>query len=160
MELNQILNKLNIVVQKIEHEQSGKTTIQAVDALGEKSENILKSLLLKSKQGNYVGVIIPGNCQVNAKKVTQYLKEQETFGYSKFRTATPDEVKNILGYEIGGVPPFAFYNICPTFYDPILLEKEYVIGAGGNEFTGLKFNPQEIKKLDYICLDIIKQNEK
>ncbi len=154
MKLNKVLGKFDIEVEKIEHERSGKTTEQASEALGEEKSRILKSLLLKSSSGKYVGAIVSGNKNVNMEEIENYFEKQGKEGYKNFRLANPKEVKEKLGYKVGGVPPFAFHGECPTFYDRKLLDKGYVVGAGGDRHTGLKFNPRALKKLDFIGLDL------
>ncbi len=150
MNLKQILESLDINYELIEHDQNGKTTAEAMVALGITADYILKSLLFKSKQEKYVCVIVLGDMSVDTKKVEQYFKDQNIQGYTKLRMARKEEVKNILGYEIGGVPPFAGYKICPVLFDPALLKKTFVIGAGGTAYKGLKFNPKDLKKAEFI----------
>lgn len=154
MELKEILKRFDIEVEMISHKQSGKSTSQAAEALSEAPDRILKSLLFKSKKGKYVAAIVPGDRRVDLKKIERYFEERGLTEFRKLGMANAQEVKDELGYEVGGVPPFAFYRKCPTFYDKSLLQKEYVIGAGGNEFTGIKFDPKELKKLGFLELAV------
>lgn len=156
MELAELLAQFKIKTERIIHAESGKTTLQAVAALSENPGNILKSLLLKSKHGKFLGIILSGDKRADLHKVEEYCKSNNLEGYTKLRLALADEVKDLLSYEVGGVPPFAFYGNCIALFDSSLLSKAYVIGAGGNEFTGLKFNPSDLLKLGFLSADICK----
>lgn len=146
--MEDILKKLNINYEIIDHLQSGKTTKDAKEALNIPSKNILKSLLFKSKKGNYLGVIIRGDKKADVKSVENY--SYEKYGDNRFKKltmASDDEVKSLLGYEIGGVPPVAFYNICEVICDKSILDVEFIVGAGGSQYKGLKLNTSDLPKL-------------
>ena len=155
---NQLKNKfveLGIEFEIINHEASGKTTFQAEKALNEKKENILKSILLKNEANQFLGVIILGNSKINFSKVKEYTKIIPYFQNNKFSFCSPEIVKQITGYEIGGVPPIVFLtkNI-RTIVDLAIFNQNYVIGAGGNEYTGIKIRGDDFKKLGYAEADI------
>jgi prolyl-tRNA editing enzyme YbaK/EbsC (Cys-tRNA(Pro) deacylase) len=146
--MKNILNKFNIDYEIINHPMSGKTTLDAKKALSVPSKNILKSLLFKSKKGNYLGVILRGDKKANVKKIETYFYEK--YGdnrFKKLRMANNNEVNSLLGYDIGGVPPTAFFNICEVICDDSLLNVNFVIGAGGTQYSGLKINPLDLKKI-------------
>ena len=146
-EVKKLIERLGIEGEIIRHKLSGRRTEDAEKALKVPREFILKSLLFKSKD-KYVAVIITGNKRVNVRKL------EKISGLKKLRLATPDEIKNFTGFKIGGVPPFIFYKLCPTYVDKEVMGKEYVIGAAGTEFSGIKFSPKVFKKLGYIVEEI------
>ncbi|RLE62771.1 MAG: hypothetical protein DRJ38_09060 [Thermoprotei archaeon] len=143
-----LIKKLDIEGEIISHKASGRTTMDAAKALKISPENILKSLLLVSKKGKYLAVIITGDKRVNIKKL------EKITSLKKLRLANPSEVENFTGFKIGGVPPFAFHGKCPVIVDKNVLEKEFVIGACGDEYHGIKINPKIFEKLSYEIADI------
>mgnify|MGYP000023416756 CR=1 FL=1 len=143
-----LMKKLNIKGEIISHETSGRTTMEAAKALGVPPRNILKSLLLISKKKEYLAVIITGDKRVNIRKLKQIT------GFKKLRLAKPSEVEDFTGFKIGGVPPFAFHGKCRIIVDREVLEREYVIGACGDEYHGVKLDPEIFKKLGYEIADI------
>jgi prolyl-tRNA editing enzyme YbaK/EbsC (Cys-tRNA(Pro) deacylase) len=148
MKMEEILNKFDINYEIISHSRSGKTTLDAQEALSLPTKNILKSLLFKSKKGNYLGVIIRGDKKADIKNIEKYFyKKYDDNRFKKLRMATNDEVSSRLGYNIGGVPPTAFYNICEVICDNSLLDVDFIVGAGGTSHNGLRINPSELKKL-------------
>ena len=149
-ELKDKLKKMEVLVKEIGidgeiiyHELSGRKTEDAEKALKVPRKYILKSLLFKSKD-KYVAAIVTGNKRVNVRKL------EKISGLKKLRLATPDEVKAFTGFEIGGVPPFVFYKLCPAYVDKEVMERDYVIGAAGSEYCGIKFSPRIFKKIGYI----------
>jgi len=143
-----ILKKFKIKYEIINHSESGKTTLDAQKALSLPAKNILKSLLFKSKKGNYLGIILRGDKKVFVKKIEDYFyKKYGDNRYKKLHMANDGVVKSILKYNSGGVPPTAFYNICEVICDLSLLKLDFVIGSGGDRHKGLKINPLELKKL-------------
>jgi prolyl-tRNA editing enzyme YbaK/EbsC (Cys-tRNA(Pro) deacylase) len=143
--LFELLGELRIEYVLIEHKESGKTSESAADATGEDRANIVKSMLLKSGKSGYVGVIVGGD------RMMDFGKVRECAGASrKFSLARPEEVKAALGFEIGGVPPFAFYmGGIAAFVDAAVMEKSHVVGAAGDEFSGIRFSPKEFAKVGY-----------
>ena len=121
----------------IHHRQSGKTTENAAQALNVSKRQVIKSLLLKSS-GDFFAAIIPGDRKLDIAKAKKH------FGVSKISLASPEEVKQLTGFGIGGVPPYAFYRKCKVVIDTRLMDADYIIGSGGNEFTGLKFRSESL----------------
>ncbi|OYT30396.1 MAG: EbsC protein [Thermofilum sp. ex4484_82] len=144
-----LMEKLNIEGEIISHSQSGKTTREASKALNIDPGFILKSLLLVSKKKKHVAVIITGDKRVDFKKV------EKITGFKKLRLATPSEVEAVTGFKVGGVPPFAFHDKCPVIVDEEVMKKNFVIGACGDEFHGIKLNPEVFIKLGYRIADIV-----
>jgi MoaA/NifB/PqqE/SkfB family radical SAM enzyme/prolyl-tRNA editing enzyme YbaK/EbsC (Cys-tRNA(Pro) deacylase) len=153
--LADLLMEFQVKYELIRHDQTGKTTELAKIALGEKSSNILKAILLKNAKSEYLGMIVAGDRKIDFDKLKDIAKSSGNFTSYKFSFATPEEIKAKLGFEKGGVPPFAFYlGGITTLVDEKVMQKEYVIGAGGSEFTGLKFAPKEFEKFRYVVADI------
>jgi len=149
--VRELMERLGVKGEIIIHERvSGRTTEDAEKALGVSRKYILKSLLLKSKHNRYIAVIITGDKRLDFKKL------EKISGLKKLRLASPEEVERYTGFRIGGVPPFIFHELCPTYVDKDVMEREYVIGAAGTEYAGIKFKPSELKKLNYIIVDITK----
>ena len=52
-----------------------------------------------------------------------------------------------LGFQPGGVCPFALPEGIPVWLDVSIKRFEYVHPAGGNEFTSVKITPDELEKI-------------
>ncbi len=119
----------------IKFEENVKTVAQAENLLDVSSEEIVKSLVVIGEEP--LLCIVPGNRSVDFTKLTEM--------YGDTRLATPKEVKDVTGYEIGGVPPIADIKV---LIDERIMEKRYVYGGGGNERTLLKISPEDILKIN------------
>jgi len=135
------------------HEQAGTSTEEAVRATGLDSQQIIKCLLLKSKNNQYLGAIVIGRDRVDF-RVIEHLS-----GYKDLRMASIEEVISQLGFEIGGVPAIIFFakNII-TYIDTKVLLLNSVVGSGGSPFYGMRFNPKQLPLLNYIPANITKRS--
>ncbi len=135
-----LMKELGIEGDVIKHQSSGKSSIEASEALGVPLSRILKSLVFTEK-GEYIFVITTGDRRVSVKKLRLFS------GMKRPRMATPEEIFSILGYEPGGVPPFAFYGIMPCYIEKAVLMLDWVIGSAGSEYAGIKLKPYDLVKI-------------
>ncbi len=125
------------------HKNSGRTSEDAAKALGVPVSRIIKSLLFKSKEGSFVGAILLGASKADVRKL------EKLSGLKKLRLAREEEILSFTGFKAGGVPPIAFRGKCQVFVDESVFSMDWVIGAGGTEYSGLKFEPSELLKIGY-----------
>src|SRR5690606_21990105 len=93
------VQKNNLDVEILETKDATRTAQEAAVAHCVPVSNIVKSLLVKVGQ-EYVLFLTPGDRRLDLDKIaTDYSLEKVTM-------ASPDEVKSVTGYSIGGVPPF------------------------------------------------------
>lgn len=106
-----------------EFPEGTKTAREAAEAVGCDVAQIAKSVLFVAD--NIVVVLASGNHTVDEDLLA------ETLGVESVRTAEPDEVKETLGWSIGGVPPFCHDTDVPVILDPALKEYNEVWSAAG-----------------------------
>lgn len=111
-----------------------KTVEQAFRATGTTPSQIIKSMLLVSEKEGVILAIVDGRSRVDLEKLSQR--------FGRIRLATPSEVKEFTGYEIGALPPIGLP--IKTIIDPYVLEKEYVVGGGGAVDKLIKIDPKKI----------------
>jgi len=111
-----------------------KTVEQAVKATDSRPKQIIKSLLFISEKEGPILVVVNGESKVDLNKLAKI--------FGKVRLATPEEVKQITGFEVGAVPPVGIE--VKTIVDPKVLENEFVIGSGGRIDRLSKLNPEKI----------------
>jgi prolyl-tRNA editing enzyme YbaK/EbsC (Cys-tRNA(Pro) deacylase) len=68
-------------------------------------------------------------------------------GYKKLRLATPEELRNITGYEPGTLPPVAHKQNIRTVLDEDVIDEDYVYAGGGSLGSSLKISPKDIARL-------------
>jgi Cys-tRNA(Pro) deacylase len=107
-----------------ELEADTSTAVLAAAALGTTVSTIVKSLLFLA-DGKPVLVLASGDRKVDARALARGL------GVRKVRMARPDEVRDIAGYAVGGVPPLAHKRPLQTLMDRHLLSHLTVFAAAG-----------------------------
>ena len=86
---------------------------------------IAKSILFRTAQTNRaVLVVASGRNRVDEKKIRALLGE-------KIERALPEFVKEMTGFDIGGVPPVAHERPCIVFVDQDLRTLQTLWAAGG-----------------------------
>ena len=110
-----------------------RTVEQATRETGVVRKQVIKSLVLISEKEPLL-VIVDGDSRVSLPKL------EKKFG--KCRFAKPKEVKELTGYEVGGVPPVGVP--LRTIIDQRVLENEHVIGGGGAVDKLIRIRPERI----------------
>jgi prolyl-tRNA editing enzyme YbaK/EbsC (Cys-tRNA(Pro) deacylase) len=111
-----------------------KTVEQAARATGMDPGQIIKSILLITEDGRAVLAIVDGRTRIDLKKV------EKKFG--RVRLASPREVKEVTGYEVGELPPIGIP--VKTLIDLRVLERGYVLGGGGAVNRLIRIDPRKI----------------
>lgn len=103
MNLYEILKKLNIEFNEIEHEPV--FTVEQAQVVKDKIEGIgCKNLFLTDKKGKYVLAILNENKKANMKEI------ERAVNTSHLSFAETTELKDILKLEQGSVTPFGIIN--------------------------------------------------
>lgn len=122
---------------KISEHEPVYTSEQASRARGESMDKGAKSLLIKT-EGDFVLVVLPGSKQLDSKKLRDFL------GVKKMRFATPDEVKEVMGCEIGACYPIGSVAGIKTIVDKSMSDNDSIcLNPGVHDKT------IEIKWADY-----------
>jgi Cys-tRNA(Pro) deacylase len=103
---------------------------QAAAERSQRPEQVVRSLLFRLGQDEYVMVLVAGPRQVDWKALRRH------FGQSRLTTATADEVRAVTGYEIGAVSPFGLPRPMRVLLDEsVTREAEVSIGSGERGVT-------------------------
>ncbi len=104
----------------LEHE-AVITSEDAARTRGFELKQGIKALLFTNDDSGWIVVDIPADKKVDTKLVAEKL------GWSKNKTrmATPEEVMQKTGCEIGAVPPFGHKGLLPILVDLGIYENEY-----------------------------------
>lgn len=108
----------NISVEILEHEPVF-TSEQAAKIRGVSLHQGAKALLLKA-DGNFILIVLPGDKRLNTKKVKLLL------GVKDLNFAKPEEVKEVMGCEIGACYPFGNLINVKMIVDQNLSENEII----------------------------------
>ena len=118
-----------------------RTAKEAAETIGCTVAQIAKSLIFRgTKTGKAVLVVASGTNRVNEKQI------QELSG-EVLERATPDFVRSVTGYVIGGVPPLGFPAPIETWIDEDLLKHSEVWAAAGTPFSVFRLPPELLPKV-------------
>ena len=103
---------------------------QAARERGQRPEQIVRSILFRLTEDEFVMVLIAGPQQISWPALRSYL------GYSRLTMASKEEVLAVTGYPIGAVSPFGLPAPIRTLVDRnVLAEEEISIGSGERNAT-------------------------
>ena len=129
-------NEMSVIVL----DSSPKTAIEAASSLGCEVGAIVKSLLFKT-ENNFTLFLVSGDKKASLNKI------KKTLNIKDASMASPDDVKNITGYTIGGVSPVGHLNKIEIFIDHSLARFENLYAAAGHPNCVFKINFDDLQKI-------------
>jgi Cys-tRNA(Pro) deacylase len=129
-------NEMSVIVL----DNSAKTAIEAASSLGCEVGAIVKSLLFKT-ENTFTLFLVSGDKKASLNKI------KKTLNIKDASMASPDDVKNITGYTIGGVSPVGHLNKIEIFIDHSLARFENLYAAAGHPNCVFKTNFDDLKKI-------------
>jgi prolyl-tRNA editing enzyme YbaK/EbsC (Cys-tRNA(Pro) deacylase) len=121
--------------------QSTRTALDAADAIGCSVGQIAKSLVLIAGESHQpILAIVSGANRLDEQKLAGRLGED-------VRMASADEVREVTGFAIGGVPPVGHAEALRTFIDADLLAFDAVWAAAGTPRAVFKLSPPELTRI-------------
>ncbi|PSO43189.1 hypothetical protein BRC19_01555 [Candidatus Saccharibacteria bacterium QS_5_54_17] len=117
--IKELLDQESVEYELLEHDPV-HTSEEAAKVRGGSPQTGAKSLLLKSEAG-FLTVVLQGDARLDSKKVTKYL------GVSRNpRFATPEEVQQQMGCQVGACYPLAHLAGLRTIIDQPFTQQEYM----------------------------------
>jgi len=107
------------------HERPLRSLEQAAEERGLEPSQIIRTLLFRLEDRSFLIVLAAGPGKVSWPLLRRHL------GVARLTTATPDEVRQVTGYEPGAVSPFGLPSTLRILADRGLLAQDMIsIGAG------------------------------
>jgi Ala-tRNA(Pro) deacylase len=110
-------------------------------ALGVKESQTVKSLVLKTREGKFAVLVLPGDKKMDWKLLAGHLNTK------KVEFAKPEEVLQLVGCEVGCVPPFGHLTEIPIYMDKDLMKKDRVYFNPGVHDKSFKVKAWDLRKL-------------
>lgn len=126
-----------VAIDVIEYPDGTRTAQDAAAAVGCEVGQIVKSLIF-SIDGELVLALTSGANRVDTAALTT------AAGGQKCDKADADQVREVTGYAIGGVPPFGHANPVRSFIDPDLLTHDEVWAAAGTPRHVFALEPAQL----------------
>jgi Cys-tRNA(Pro)/Cys-tRNA(Cys) deacylase len=120
--------------------QSDRIGLQAAEALHERPERVLKTLLALVDD-KPVCAIIPSDREVAMKKLAA------AFAGKSAKMMAPAAAERISGYKVGGISPFGLMRPLPTAIEVQALSHEQVFINGGQRGLQVRLDPNAVLPL-------------
>lgn len=127
-----------------EFPEGTKTAEDAANAIECEVGQIVKSLVFESEKGLYL-VLCSGENSVDTEKLAMRTSSEN------IDTASPDTVKEVTGWSIGGVPPLM--SEMEVFIDDSLLDYETVWAAAGTPEAVFSIDPERLRSLSEASIE-------
>ncbi len=139
---DRVIEELGVDLEVHELPEGTRTAQDAADAAGCRLSQISKSMVM-DVDDELVLVLTSGPNRVDEEALAEALGvEADTVA-----PASPDSVKETLGWSIGGVPPFVHDTAVETYIDPDLLEHKEVWSGAGTPKAVFPIDPASLKEL-------------
>lgn len=123
----------------LEYSASSATVALAAKALDVEEARIAKSLTFR-RGDQAVLIVTAGDVRIDNRKY------KELFGV-KAKMLNPDEVKELIGHEIGGVCPFGINEDVEVYLDTSLLRFATVFPACGSSNSAIELSCTELEEI-------------
>ena len=135
-----VLDALQIPYRVFQHPGPVESLEQAASERNQSPEQVIRSLVFRVSQGDYVMVLMAGSQLVSWGALRQYL------GVSRITMAHTDELKQVTGYEVGAVSPFGLPAPMRTLIDPTVLAPAEVSIGSGVRGTAIILSSADLKR--------------
>tara|TARA_B100001059_G_scaffold137104_1_gene137428 strand:- start:1680 stop:2141 length:462 start_codon:yes stop_codon:yes gene_type:complete len=134
--------KIKFEILSYEHDaNNGHYGLEAVEKLNLNSEQVFKTLVLETHEGELIVAITPVSQQVNLKQLAKVAKTK------KMALAAPQKVNASTGYILGGVSPIGQKKRLKTYIHSSASEFEIIYVSAGKRGLELKLAIDDIAEL-------------
>ncbi|HEU4667509.1 MAG TPA: YbaK/EbsC family protein [Arthrobacter sp.] len=102
---------------------------EAAGILGIRPADIVKSLVVKHKDGSFLFALIPGDRQISWPKL------RTAVGVNKLSLPPADVALDATGYERGTITPLGSTNTWPVYADATVTGRRISMGAGAHGYS-------------------------
>ncbi len=134
------LNEHNLKIQIINSKEKTHTAQQAAETHNIPVRNIIKSILVKIDDEPIL-FLAPGDKRIDLEE------KKKEFNARDIKVANAEEVKDITGHSIGGVPPFGHKKKIKTFIEKGFNGNEKLLAAAGSPNSVFKISLVDLKKI-------------
>jgi Cys-tRNA(Pro) deacylase len=123
--VSQALTALGIPHEVFYHTNPVRSLEQAATERGQRPAQVVRSILFRVSEGEYLLVLVAGPQQVDWKTLRRQV------GTNRLTMADKDEVLAVTGYPIGAVGPFGLAQAIPILVDETVWQEEWLsLGSG------------------------------
>lgn len=137
-----ILDKLKIKysLQEYPVDEEDLSAVHVAATIGIPVETIYKTLVLKGDNTGFLVAVIPGDKEVDLKKIAQ------ASGNKRCELIPMKDLQQITGYIRGGCSPIGMKKQFPTILDSEAITHPYIYISAGKRGLQLKLAPEDLIK--------------
>ena len=138
-----ILDSLNIPYQLRTYEVDAdehKSAVDVANAIGISPEKIYKTLVLKGQKDPYIVAVIPGNANLDLKKIAK------TSGNKNCEMLPMKDLLAVTGYIRGGCSPIGMKKQFPTYVEELSILEETIVISAGKKGLQIMLRPDDLAK--------------
>lgn len=125
---------------------------EAARILGIQPADIVKSLVVKHKDGSFLFALVPGDRQISWPKLRKLV------GVNKLSLPTAETAFEATGYERGTITPLGSTSPWPVYADLTLTGRRISMGAGEHGYSAFVDADALTAALDAVVADITEAN--
>jgi Cys-tRNA(Pro) deacylase len=134
-----VLDRKEIPYQVHQHTHKQYTAEGVAEDLGVPVAQVVKAMIVRRSDGQFVLVVVPGDVRMSLKKVGAALNDKTV------TLALEQDVQRVTGFQVGAVSVMGFRrDDIPTYVDQRVLELEQVIISSGSPDAGLALTPNAL----------------
>jgi Cys-tRNA(Pro)/Cys-tRNA(Cys) deacylase len=134
----QALNTLRIPYELLEFEAETHTAAEAADRLGIPSEQLFKTLVVRSNEGAILLACVPATNELNLRALARHA------GVKRVEMVDAAELMRLVGYIKGGVSPLGTRRRLPTYIDASALRHPQISVSAGVRGLQLWIDPHDL----------------
>ncbi|WP_022899566.1 aminoacyl-tRNA deacylase [Humibacter albus] len=121
---------------------------EAATLLGLEPADIVKTLVVKRHEGDYLFALVPGGRKIS------WAKLRALVGVNKLRLPEASLALNATGYERGTITPFGSTTAWPVYADTMVAGRRVAMGAGEHGYSAFVDGDELIAAFDATVADI------
>lgn len=140
----EFLADLGIHYELIEIDPEYADTAAFCEKYGYPLENSANAIVIASKRGakQYSACLALATTRVDINKTVRNL-----MGVKRVSFASPEDMADLTGMQVGGVTPFALPADIPLYVDSRVMDLDWIIVGSGGRDSKLKLSPEALRKL-------------
>jgi len=138
--ITELLDAHNVAYRLLRHSEPVFTVDAAARQRGVVKEEMVKSILLRDKDGHYAMACVLGHARVNPRAVLACLPSN----WRRLRFATKEEILTVTGCVQGAVTPLGLDEHVPVIFDEAIARCQKVNISSGDPMAGLELDPKDL----------------
>jgi prolyl-tRNA editing enzyme YbaK/EbsC (Cys-tRNA(Pro) deacylase) len=141
--ITELLDAHNTAYRLLPHSEPVFTVEAAARQRGVVKEEMVKSILLRDKDGHYAMACVLGQARVDPRAVLARLPSD----WRRLQFATKEEILAVTGCVQGAVTPLGLPETVPVIFDEAIARCPRVNISSGDPMAGLELDPNDLISL-------------